>query len=195
MMRTWNSEAANDDVKDKFAAIQNQLQKLMEGMTIINDSSSKTDHELGKLKEILKTMEPKDKDEEESSQMNRRSEGSYHATSSGNALTRFSRLDFPKISSFDLRTWLYKVEQIFATDEIPSEQKVKIASIHLEGEAIAWHRIIEFKFEGKKHVLRGANSQLKTTRVKSMEKDCGVNRGSYQVDNLVADVRRKMEGK
>ncbi|VFQ67183.1 unnamed protein product [Cuscuta campestris] len=141
MTRNPNSESVNEEAEDKFAAIQTQLQKLMEGMTIINDRSSKTDQELGKLKEILRTMEPRDKDrEEESSHGNKRSEGSYHPTSSGNTLTRFSRLDFPKFSGSDLRTWLYKVEQIFAMDEIPSEQKVKIASIHLEGEAIAWHR-------------------------------------------------------
>lgn len=43
--------------------------------------------------------------------------------------TRYSKLDFPQFSGCDLRTWLYKVDQVFS-----------IASIHLDGEAIAWHR-------------------------------------------------------
>ncbi|VFQ69713.1 unnamed protein product [Cuscuta campestris] len=42
--------------------------------------------------------------------------------------------DFSKFSWQELRTWLYKVDQIFAMDEIPSEQNVKVAAIHLEGD-------------------------------------------------------------
>ncbi|VFQ63309.1 unnamed protein product [Cuscuta campestris] len=141
MTRTRASEGVNDESEDKLAQIQLQLQKLMEGLALINDRSSQTDQELGKLKEILKKMESKDKDGDgESSHMNRRHDGSHHGSTSGNSLTRFSRLDFPKFSGQELRAWLYKVEQIFAMDDVPPDQRVKIAAIHLEGEAIAWHR-------------------------------------------------------
>lgn len=58
----------------------------------------------------------------------------------GNFLTRCSRLDFPIFSGQDLKTWLYKVDHFFSMDEIPYSQRVKVASIHLDGEAIAWHR-------------------------------------------------------
>ncbi|KAH0736085.1 hypothetical protein KY285_011792 [Solanum tuberosum] len=36
--------------------------------------------------------------------------------------------------------WLYKVDQLFAMNAVAFDQKVRVASIHLEGEAIAWHR-------------------------------------------------------
>ncbi|KAH0635981.1 hypothetical protein KY290_036382 [Solanum tuberosum] len=58
----------------------------------------------------------------------------------GNFYTRYSRLEFPKFSGFDLRTWMYKVDQFFTMDEVPFDQRVRVTSIHLEGEAIAWHR-------------------------------------------------------
>jgi len=59
---------------------------------------------------------------------------------SGNLFTRFSRLEFPRFSGQDLRMWLYKVDQLFAMNAVAFDQKVRVASIHLEGEAIAWHR-------------------------------------------------------
>ncbi|KAH0652768.1 hypothetical protein KY289_030446 [Solanum tuberosum] len=58
----------------------------------------------------------------------------------GNFLTRCSRLDFPRFSGQDLKTWLYKVDQFFSMDDIPYSQRVKVTSIHLDGEAIGWHR-------------------------------------------------------
>ena len=35
---------------------------------------------------------------------------------------------------------MYKVDQLFAMNAVAFDQKVRVASIHLEGEAIAWHR-------------------------------------------------------
>ncbi|VFQ85138.1 unnamed protein product [Cuscuta campestris] len=124
----------------------------MEGMTIINDRSSQTDNELGELKGILEKLEKSDKDKDvnsspmnreneiSSTHMNRHHDNFQQNSHSGSSFTRFFRMDFPKFSGQELRTSLYKVDQIFAMEDIPSEQKVKVAAIHLEGEAIAWHR-------------------------------------------------------
>ncbi|XP_016446363.1 uncharacterized protein LOC107771503 [Nicotiana tabacum] len=58
----------------------------------------------------------------------------------GNFFTRFSKLDFSQFSGIDLRTWLYKVDQYFSMDDVMFEQRVKVASIHMDGDVIAWHR-------------------------------------------------------
>ncbi|XP_070008284.1 uncharacterized protein [Nicotiana sylvestris] len=60
-------------------------------------------------------------------------------TPTGSFFIRHSRLEFPKFSGHDLKTWLYKVDPFSSMDEVPFGQRVKVTSIHLEGEAIAWH--------------------------------------------------------
>lgn len=40
----------------------------------------------------------------------------------------------------DLRSWLFKAEQFFQIDRVPVEERVMVASLHLEGEATEWHQ-------------------------------------------------------
>ncbi|OIT20446.1 hypothetical protein A4A49_53691 [Nicotiana attenuata] len=68
----------------------------------------------------------------------RDNQGNQAAT--GNFFTRYLRLKFPKFSGHDLKTWLYKVNQFSSMDEVPFDPRVKVTSIHLKGETIAWHR-------------------------------------------------------
>lgn len=59
---------------------------------------------------------------------------------SGKFLTHCSKLEFPQFFGHDLRTWLYKVDQFFAVDEVPPNQMTRVALIHLDGDVTAWHR-------------------------------------------------------
>ncbi|PHT90349.1 hypothetical protein T459_05462 [Capsicum annuum] len=52
---------------------------------------------------------------------------------------RWSRMKFLKFSRDDLRSWLFKIEKFFSMENIAPEDKVTIASMQLEGEAIQWH--------------------------------------------------------
>ncbi|KAL0434165.1 UNVERIFIED_CONTAM: hypothetical protein Slati_2750800 [Sesamum latifolium] len=47
-----------------------------------------------------------------------------------------SKVEFPKFDSDDLRGWVFKCEQFFEVDETPSNPKVKLAAVHLEGRAL-----------------------------------------------------------
>lgn len=49
---------------------------------------------------------------------------------------RWPRMDFLKFSRDDLRSWLFKIEQFFSMENIAADEKVNIASLQLEGEAI-----------------------------------------------------------
>ncbi|KAK4405938.1 hypothetical protein Sango_0600300 [Sesamum angolense] len=50
------------------------------------------------------------------------------------------RIEFPRFCGQDFRGWLYKCNQFFQLYRtIPDDSKVKLASIHLEGEALRWH--------------------------------------------------------
>lgn len=36
----------------------------------------------------------------------------------------------------DLRSWLFKIEQFFSIENVPREEKIGVAALQLEGEAI-----------------------------------------------------------
>ncbi|KAG8375887.1 hypothetical protein BUALT_Bualt09G0005900 [Buddleja alternifolia] len=55
--------------------------------------------------------------------------------------TKCSRVEFPKFCEDDLRGWVYRCEQFFEVDETPSDAKVRLAAVDLEGKALQWHQI------------------------------------------------------
>ncbi|KAJ9552427.1 hypothetical protein OSB04_016472 [Centaurea solstitialis] len=48
----------------------------------------------------------------------------------------YNKIEFPNFSSGDPRGWLLKAEKYFRYYQIPDEEKVEIASMHLEGDAL-----------------------------------------------------------
>ncbi|KAH0673888.1 hypothetical protein KY290_026118 [Solanum tuberosum] len=150
--KSKNQDKSVEEIDDRLAQIQDQLKKLMEGMTSMNDRNSQKVKELYEIKETIGRLGIKGKEKElgraESSMHRACSVESQHEirhkenhSNSGNLFTRFSRLEFPIFFGQDLRTWLYKVDQFFAMEEVAFDQRVRVTSIHLEGEAIAWHRL------------------------------------------------------
>lgn len=147
--RKKNQDKSSEEMDGKLSQIQEQLQKFMESMMSMNDRNMQTDKELMEIKQALGNAKQKDKEMDqnraESSVGESREQGFCNAArefynSNNKFLTRCSKLDFPRFSGSDLRTWLYKVDQFFAMDEVPPDQRVRVASINLDGEAIAWHR-------------------------------------------------------
>jgi len=53
------------------------------------------------------------------------------------------KLDFPRFTSDDTMTWLYKAEKFFTLYNTPDEQKLAIASIHFEGKVLPWFQLLE----------------------------------------------------
>ncbi|PHT36526.1 hypothetical protein CQW23_24226 [Capsicum baccatum] len=153
MVRSKGQDKSGEEMDDKLTQIQDQLQQLMEGMLNMNAKNQQTDKELLEIREALGSMAQKGKGREpnraestngmagsmELQQEERPKESHHNSNSHGNYFTKYSRLEFPRFSGQDLRTWLYKVDQFFSMDEVPFEQRVKVASIHFDGEAIAWH--------------------------------------------------------
>lgn len=71
------------------------------------------------------------------------------ATSNANGDSRAAHLNlsFPKFNGEDPTGWIYKAEQYFDFKGISSDQQVPLASFHLEGIALQWHRWLT-KFRG-----------------------------------------------
>nr|XP_043637841.1 uncharacterized protein LOC122608824 [Erigeron canadensis] len=62
------------------------------------------------------------------------------AESRGNRPMRIGKVEFPKFSDEDVDAWVYRCEHFFTIDETPEAMKLRYSVIHLEGDAIQWHR-------------------------------------------------------
>lgn len=63
-------------------------------------------------------------------------------------IPRLTKLDFPRFNSTeDMTSWVCRVEQLFQQHQTPKEERVALASFHLEGDTRLWFQLI--KQEGK----------------------------------------------
>ncbi|CAH2070054.1 unnamed protein product [Thlaspi arvense] len=53
--------------------------------------------------------------------------------------SRLTKVGFPMFNGSKLREWIYRCDQFFGLDHTPIEQRVPLASMHLEDEALEWH--------------------------------------------------------
>lgn len=53
---------------------------------------------------------------------------------------RVGRVDFPRFNGNDVSSWIFQVEYYFENDGTPEEYKLKLTSIHSEGEDLQWHQ-------------------------------------------------------
>ncbi|KAL6577614.1 hypothetical protein OROMI_009942 [Orobanche minor] len=53
---------------------------------------------------------------------------------------RIGKVEFPRFSGVDVVAWIYRCEHFFAIDDKPDNMKLRYALIHLEGDAVQWHR-------------------------------------------------------
>lgn len=60
----------------------------------------------------------------------------------GGIQTHSLRLEFPRFAGNDPMGWVYRVEQFFSCHQTPHNQRVSIASFHLEA-PLQWFRWIE----------------------------------------------------
>lgn len=58
-----------------------------------------------------------------------------HGDSLG-VLKRIGQIDFPKFASEDFNEWLYKLDPFFEFEVVLDELKIKITSVHLDGETL-----------------------------------------------------------
>ena len=69
-------------------------------------------------------------------------EGS-RGTQQGGLQTRFSRLDFPRFNGENPTGWIYKAEQFFHYKKTEANEKVLLASFHLQDDALEWYQWFE----------------------------------------------------
>ena len=83
----------------------------------------------------------------------------------GAVIPRVTKLDFPRFNgSEDPMSWICRVEQFFEFQKIAEEEKVPLATYHLEGEAQLWYQILKEEGEVAWLTLKeGLNSRYGPT--------------------------------
>ncbi|RVW74901.1 hypothetical protein CK203_054589 [Vitis vinifera] len=84
----------------------------------------------------------------------------------GAVIPRVTKLDFPRFNgSEDPTSWICRVEQFFEFQKIAEEEKVPLATYHLEGEAQLWYQILKEEGEVAWLTLKeGLNSRYGPTK-------------------------------
>lgn len=57
-----------------------------------------------------------------------------------NCMTRMAKVYFPRFNGENVKDWLFKVKEFFGIDNTPIEIRVRLASIHFDQIAAAWHQ-------------------------------------------------------
>ena len=61
-----------------------------------------------------------------------RSEIDYHSHDTNSFQSRFSKLNFPKFEGENPSGWIYKCDKFFKINRVEDQEKVGLASLHLE---------------------------------------------------------------
>ncbi|XP_042983164.1 uncharacterized protein LOC122312586 [Carya illinoinensis] len=67
----------------------------------------------------------------------------HHKESFGEIGTRSVRVDFPSFHGEDPNGWIYKVNHFFSFHNTLPQHKVRLASFHMEGQALVWFQNME----------------------------------------------------
>ena len=143
---TWST--TNDDWLSALEVNNHSLQRQVDGqreeLTRIDESIDALSNVVAKMGQQLKargerTNETNQNDNHGDSSINRNhGEGSTRGPTRG-IQTQFSRLDFPHFNGEDPTGWIYKAEQFFHYQRTTAEEKVVLASFHLQDDALQWY--------------------------------------------------------
>ena len=107
--------------------------KDIQEMRTIQEIHTRTLNEMNQqLASLLQRLGASDQGGVPNSRLNRGS------GSSGITLSRPVRLEFPRFFGEDPASWVYKANQYFKYFNTPVEEKLMLASFHMDGEALIW---------------------------------------------------------
>jgi hypothetical protein len=133
LVTTTSNKERIEALEARLGGVQDGMQQLELGVA---DKLHHLEETINKLSEaFLSTREVSS---------NNQREGSCHSTREGNNSNRqifsstMAKLAFPRYSREDPTEWLSRVAQFFEFQGTNDNQKVSLASFHLEGEANQW---------------------------------------------------------
>ncbi|XP_071712910.1 uncharacterized protein [Rutidosis leptorrhynchoides] len=54
--------------------------------------------------------------------------------------TRFTKIEFPRFDSTDVKEWIYSCKKFFTVDNVEDDEKIRIISIQLQKKSLTWHQ-------------------------------------------------------
>ncbi|KAF3637028.1 hypothetical protein FXO38_23904 [Capsicum annuum] len=147
------STRSNDNSPTEMGELREMMQKLISKIGVLNGAVAKLKKLNKTVMELKEQLEGNRKDtnptgdgiETSGKRLLRERQlveepGNKNPLGYQQSIARYSKLDFLRFSGEDVSSWLFRVEQFFEFEEIAVDQKVGLAAIHLEGEAIQWHQ-------------------------------------------------------
>lgn len=62
----------------------------------------------------------------------------HHRENFDRAFPKAIKLDFPRFSSKNPATWVYRIQQYFLYHQLPPGQRIFFASFHMDDDALVW---------------------------------------------------------
>lgn len=121
-------------VEEKLQTMDSQMMNMEETMNNYKESFSNMEEMMRKL-----LQSPKDKQAESTPVFSQQVESEYIEAASlftGKGL----KVDVPRFNGVEAEDWVFKIKEFFDIYEVPNEQRIKIASFHMEGATYAWYK-------------------------------------------------------
>ena len=131
----------NARVDKMMEAIQTQAHTQQGTNAVLETTGSRLDRLESMLEKLLLNVAQHQAQPSSSSHPAHDREGHPHSSPFGHP--RAIKLDFPRFLGGDALDWIYKAKRFFKIYDIPEEQRVDIASVHLEGKALPWFQMLE----------------------------------------------------
>lgn len=137
------AQLKNTVARETDGAISSRFEALEKAIETQIERSARTDESVQEMIEAFKLMTS-------NNPMNASTSGN-HATEyfrhhrqglppTYAGMTRLAKVDFPRFNGENVKEWLFKVEEFFGIDNTPMELRVRLASIHYDQMAAAWHQ-------------------------------------------------------
>lgn len=140
-------EVSNHSLRQQFESQKEEFTTVKEGLEALTISVAKMTRAMeGKGIQIDEPSNNNGRDNSSTNQNHDTGECSRHqshGTHHGSIQTRFSRLDFPRFDGENPTGWIYKAEQFFHYQKTDANEKVLLASFHLQEEALQWYQWYE----------------------------------------------------
>ena len=127
--------------------INHQLEKMNEEIATIKNGLEALTNAVAQIGKDLEAIGGRGKELSsvhlEEDKGNRLVNQTWGNSQGGGVQTRFSRLEFPYFNGENLTGWIYKAKQFFRYQGTAPNEKVVLASFHLQDDALEWYQWYE----------------------------------------------------
>ena len=129
--------------RDTDGTIVSRFEALERAIELQNERHAKTDENMREMIETFRLMTSNNPMKASTSETQPNDQYRRHRNGNQynyNGMTRLAKVDFSRFNGDNVKEWMFKVEEFFGIDNTPVELKVRLAAIHFDQTAAAWHQ-------------------------------------------------------